>query len=251
MRLPLSLPRGRRLLLLLLAAVTLCCAVGAVQPAKASAAPAAATPAAGAPNLGNDFNLPTEGSDPQQSAAPTPGMDGLLPSPNLRGGNSPTLFEAYPSGAYQFHIDLGDSPTPGTVTDKGTNSVANILLTLLTWIVGGAIMIVQWAFSLQLVHTLTDGLATPAAALKSAIYDSLLVVVVALSGLWLLGQAGRGRATSATQGLLWALGVLAVGGIFVPNPTIPIRAADAVAVHASQITLGAESAITSPAENAT
>ncbi|MFL6113534.1 MAG: type IV secretion system protein, partial [Catenulispora sp.] len=243
-------PRGR-LLLLLLAAVTVCGAVGAAQPAKASAASAAATPAAGAPNLGNDFNLPTEGSDPQQSAAPNSGMDGLLPAPNLRGSNSPTLFEAYPSGAYQFHTDLGDSPTPGTVTDKGTTSVANILLTLLTWIVRGAITIVQWAFSLHLVHTLTDGLAAPAAALKSAIYDSLLVVVVALSGLWLLGQAGRGRATSATQGLLWALGVLAAGGIFVANPTTPTRAADAVAVHASQITLGAESTITSPAESVT
>ena len=75
----------------------------------------------------------------------------------------------------------------GTFTDKGTNSVANILLTLLTWIVRGAITIVQWAFSLQLVHTLTAGLAAPAGALKRAVYDSLLVVVVALSGLWLLG----------------------------------------------------------------
>src|SRR3954453_19173184 len=105
MRLPLSLPRGR-LLLLLLAAVAVCGAVGAAQPARASAATAAATPAAGAPNLGNDFNLPVEGGDPQQAAAPRAGMDGLLPAPNLRGGNSPTLFEAYPSSAYQFHIDL-------------------------------------------------------------------------------------------------------------------------------------------------
>src|SRR5947208_3056976 len=105
MRLPLPLPRGRRLLLLLLAAALACGVAGAVGPAPAGAAPTA-TAAAGAPTLGNDFNLPDEGSDPQRVATPGSGMDGLLPAPNLRGGNSPTLFEAYPSGAYQFHTDL-------------------------------------------------------------------------------------------------------------------------------------------------
>jgi TrbL/VirB6 plasmid conjugal transfer protein len=198
------------------------------------------------PNLGN----PGPQSCQSQTSSDTGGLQGMLGAPCIRGSNAPTLYEKYPSTAYQLHSSTGD----------WAMSLRNVLAGwMLDWLTGlGALCstLLSWVFDLQLTNnglgtqvsnnpvngTLNGMLDGVVKALNEGVYRPFSISAVLIAGLYVLWFGVLKRKMSVTvESAGWVLLAMSVAAFFFAAPSAAVGSLQGVSQLASQAILGAVS----------
>jgi hypothetical protein len=149
-------------------------------------------------------------------------IDQFIQGPPLQGNDAPTIAERYPVTAYRypFHgegISIGARSSE--VLDQAINALASLLILGAGLLAQGASKLVQWAFDPTTTAWLLDAVDATINALGATVYGQALLAVAMLGALWIAWHAvARRQATTAVQGGIWMVAVIAFGVAFLAQP---------------------------------
>jgi hypothetical protein len=149
-------------------------------------------------------------------------IDQLIQGPPLQGNDAPTIAERYPVTAYRypFHGEgIGIGARSSEVLDQAINALASLLILGAGLLAQGASKLVQWAFDPTTTAWLLDAVDATITALGATVYGQALLAVAMLGALWIAWHAvARRQATTAVQGGIWMVAVIAFGVAFLAQP---------------------------------
>jgi hypothetical protein len=149
------------------------------------------------------------------AAAPDEGSGGLLVGPDLRRGQTPTLYENYGTAAFDLDSDYG----LGDAGDKLKNFGASILWAGVVWVGDLSAKLLQWAFSIDVFEMAGNAVDQVVGALERTVYRPFLLSFLVLAGAYLLWQGViRRRGTVVGETTAWIVAALVGAGLFLANP---------------------------------
>jgi hypothetical protein len=191
------------------------------------------------PYLGMDagFGFPGEAAPPAPAFAGS-GTDALLRTPDLRGNQAPTLFERY--GSQGLALDAG----AGSGGEESLGALAAGLFGVAVWLAHAVIAVFQWAFTLELFDFVGDAVTGIVGELRDLLYVPFVQAMVIAAGLWFAWHGMvRRRATVAFEGMVWVVAALAIAGVFLVRPSLPIDGANHLSTGLSRGVLAGVSAV--------
>jgi hypothetical protein len=149
-------------------------------------------------------------------------IDGLIEGPPIQGDNEPTVAERYPvtSYRYPFHGEgIGIGSRSGEMIDQTLNELASLLMLGAGLLAQAASRLVQWAFDPATTDWLMDAVEVSVRALGDSVYGQVVLLIIMLGALWVAWQGiAQRRATTALQGGIWMVAVVALGVAFFSQP---------------------------------
>ncbi|HLI57660.1 MAG TPA: type IV secretion system protein [Actinomycetota bacterium] len=211
-------------------------------PPIASSSCSESPPSGGAPSTpstiaGSPATTPSNcnGDDESSPAASAgSGIDGLVPAPDLRGGNQPTLMEKYPPGAYTLDTNLG-------VRDQGDwllNGFANAVFHMVVGIGVVTSRVVQWVFSFNLFGHTGNSISEVVGELTRNLYNPFVIPMIVIAAAWMAWHGlARRRGTMAMEGAVWVVAALAGAGWFMGHPQSIVNGANDLSTSLSRSVL--------------
>lgn len=170
-------------------------------------------------------------------------IDQLIEGPDLQGGNDPTVAERYPVTHYRYPFygeGVGIGSRSSEMLDQTLNALASLLILGAGLLAQAASKLLQWAFDPSTTAWLLDAVEDTVTALGSSIYGQMILAVAMLGALWVAWQGlGQRRATSALQGGIWMVAVIALGAAFLSQPRWFIETPHEVTTELSATLFGA------------
>ena len=152
---------------------------------------------------------------PPTPEAPGDGTSSLLRGPDLRNGEAPTLYEKYGSAGYDLDSDLGWRD----LSDSVGHIAVTVIWGMTRWIADASIKIFQWSYSLDLFGMTGGAIADVTASLNRILYQPFVLPMVILVGLWLTWNALiKKRAALAAESSIWVIFALAAAVVFMAQP---------------------------------
>jgi len=180
---------------------------------------------------------------PGTAVAQSAQIDRLIEGPQIQGDNAPTVAERYPVTHYRypFHGDgIGFGSRSSELLDQTLNAIASLLMLGAGLLAQAASKLMQWAFDPSTTSWLLDAVESTVAALGSTIYGQGVLVAAMLGALWVAWQGiAQRQATSAFQGGIWMVAVIAVGVAFLAQPRWFIETPHEVTTELSASLFGA------------
>jgi len=155
-----------------------------------------------------------------------------------------SVAHAYPISSYGFDVQIGFSVTDLSDSFLGAlQNIAALLWMALVYVIKGVLLLLEWAFSLDLLGSaMGDVRRTLDALHRNVIGEPWFLVAISATALWGIWRGlVQGRTSQTITGLAATVGLMVAGLVILANPTGTVGHASRLANEAS---LGVLSAAT-------